>query len=278
MNYRLILASSVVASVATISTAFPGIAAAQGAMPTRAIAPAGASSARPVGIRTTRTATPRETVIERARTRAEQEIDRRAQMLGAFATRIGNGRISDADKSSLQATMQEQINDLQTLKSQIASDASTTTLKTAIQSIGKSYRIFALVMPQGAVMAAADRVNQVAAQMQALSGKLQTRISSATGDTAALSTALSDLNAKVSDAQTQAQAAVSEVSALKPDNGDQAVFKSNHAALQDAHKKLQAAQKDLAAARHDAATIVQGLHSLSSTATSTATGTTTQGE
>ncbi|HQU08044.1 MAG: hypothetical protein B7X04_03300 [Parcubacteria group bacterium 21-54-25] len=210
-------------------------------------------------------------VLTRAKERAGFEIDRRVTLLQKFATRIGNVRMADADKATLQATLQTQITSLTNLKAQIAANTATSSLRTDIQSIAKSYRIFALVIPQSAITAAADRVNQIISQMQEFSGKLETRVNAAGAagaNVSALATALTDFNAKVADARVQATAAVNEVNVLKPDNGNQGVFQSNQAALKDARTKIDAARADLRTARQDAGTIVRGLISISSTGTS----------
>ena len=65
------------------------------------------------------------------------------------------------------------------------------------------------------------------------------------------------MNAKIADANTQAKAAVSGISGLQPDNGDQTVMQSNTAALKAARVDIQTAQNDLVAARKDAGTIVK---------------------
>src|SRR5581483_9804890 len=109
-------------------------------------------------------------------------------------------------------------------------------------------------------MAAADRALDVAQSLSTLAGQLQTRITAAQNaghDMSASVTALADMNAKISDANTKANAATSEVAGLKPDNGDQTVMQSNLATMKDARSKIQAAQQDLIAARKDAGTIVK---------------------
>lgn len=220
----------------------------------------------------------RAAIITRAVDRADQEIARRVNALNSINTRInGMLRVSASDKSSISATIQSQISVLNTLQSQIATDASansTSSLKTDIQSITKSYRIFLLVIPQGAIEAASDRILDIGASMMTLAGDLQTRITTAQSvgnnmDTSV--TALADMNAKISDANTQANAAVSETASLQPDNGDQTIMQSNVAALKDAHTKIQAAQQDLITARKDAGTIVTALVSIKASAQATTT-------
>ncbi|HEX4104270.1 MAG TPA: hypothetical protein VHZ04_02205 [Candidatus Paceibacterota bacterium] len=218
------------------------------------------------------------TVITNATTRADQEITRRVNSLNALSTRVNAMvKVSASDKASLSSTIETQITAMNTLQAQIAADAtanSTSSLKADIQSITKSYRIFALVIPQGAIEAAADRVMTITGLMTQLTGTLQTRITAAQSAGVDMTTsvsALADMNAKIADANTQAQAAVSETASLQPDNGVQSVMASNTAALKDAHTKIQAAQQDLVTARADAGTIVKALLAVKVSASASST-------
>lgn len=217
----------------------------------------------------------------RARERANQELMRRLNALAKIATRISDmKRVSGDDKAALSASVQGQIDALNALKVKIDSDDSTTTLKDDVQSITASYRVYALVLPQAAITAAADRVSAVVSLMQSFSAKLSAVISAAAqggADVSASQTALADYNAKVADAKMQADAAASLVANLKPDNGDQSVMQSNTAALKDAHAKIQAAHQDLVAARKDITAIRKDLPKGSVAATSTAKTTTSAG-
>src|SRR5579872_7380862 len=90
----------------------------------------------------------------RAKDRADQEISRRIDNLTKVEDRITNATHISADgKTSLTTTINGQISALQQLKTQIDSETSTTSLKSEIQSITASYRIYALVMPQLAIIA-----------------------------------------------------------------------------------------------------------------------------
>ena len=206
--------------------------------------------------------------------RADQEIARRIAALNALEGRVNTmQKVSANDKGSLSSMVQSQISALNALESKIAGDVnSTSSLKDDIQSITSSYRIYALVIPQGAIEAAADRVMTIVGAMTTIGTKIQTRIS-ALGSSASASTtaALADFNAKIADATAQAQAAVSEVSALAPDQGNQTQMQANTSALKDARSKLQVAQKDLVMARQDAGVVVKTLEMFHTTSSSTAT-------
>src|SRR6185369_7011694 len=120
--------------------------------------------------------------------------------------------------------LQAQIATLGDLKTKIIADASDTVqLRADAQSITSSYRIFALILPKAAIEAAADRVLAVASDMSTIGAKLQARIASSTAVGFSATTTAStyaDFTAKIADAQAQANAAITETAALKPDMGD----------------------------------------------------------
>lgn len=209
--------------------------------------------------------------------RGGREIDRRVANLNKISARIGEmKKLSSSEIASLSSSIQDEINNLTTLKTKIDSDTDLATLLADVQSIAKSYRIYMLVIPRTAIVAAADRIMTTVDAMNAVGAKLQTRLTSAQSNgknLSALETALTDFNAKVTDANTQAQAAVSEASILTPDNGNQTQMQANTAALKDARSKIKSARQDLVAARKDAGTIVKGLRVLGGGPTPAATST-----
>jgi hypothetical protein len=205
-------------------------------------------------------------VIGNITTKANAEITRRINALNALSTRVNAMvKLSTTEKTSLSANIQTQLTAMTTLQTQIAADAAannTSSLKTDIKSITGSYRIFALVIPQGAIEAASDRVLDTQSIMVDLGTKLSTRLSaaqSAGNNVTAAEAAMTDFNAKVSDSNTQATAAASEVAGLTPDNGNATLMASNTATLKDARAKILVGQKDLIAARADAQTIIKAL-------------------
>lgn len=204
--------------------------------------------------------------------RADQEITRRITALNSLSTRVSAMvKISDAQKTNLNAMIQDQITTLGTLKTKIDADTDLATVRTDVQSITKSYRIFMLVVPRGFITAAADRIITITDQMTTLNTKLQTRIGdakSAGKDTSAIDKLITDYTTKIGDAKTQAQSALSGISGLAPDNGDKTLMASNTAALKDAKTKIEAAQKDVLAAQKDAKTIAKDLKALGVTGTS----------
>ncbi|MEK7612906.1 MAG: hypothetical protein AAB449_02040 [Patescibacteria group bacterium] len=215
----------------------------------------------------------RTTLMQNAVTRAGQEIDRRIAALQRLNARIQEMRKVTAEfKQNLNTNIQNQVSGLTTLRAKIEADTDAATLKADVQTIGAAYRVFMLIMPQAAIAAAADRVVVAVDMLVGIGNKLQARIDAAaqTGaDGTALKAALTDLGAKLSTAQTEAQAAVTGSAALAPDNGDAKVMASNTSALKAARTHVQDAHAALIAARKDVTTILQGLRSINVNATTT---------
>jgi hypothetical protein len=204
--------------------------------------------------------------------RADSEINQRVQSLNDLLSRIGlMKKISNDKKNNLTSSVQNEITELTALKAKIDADTSLPTAKTDYQSITKSYRIYLLVLPQTRLVAASDRVLTIVDAMNAVGVKIQLRISALTGtNVAAINQIFSDFTAKIADASAQANAAVSEVSGLLPDQGNTATMQANIAALKDARAKIKTATADLVSARKDMGTIVQDLREMGGTNNSSA--------
>lgn len=227
--------------------------------------------------------TVRTKAMQNAVDRADREMDRRITQLTDLNARIqAMQKVTDAFKASLENNVQTQISALNALKVKIDGDADADTLKADVKALAPSYRIFALVMPQSRIAAAADREVTIATMMSQIGAKLQARLTaaqSAGADVSALSTVLSDLSAKLQDAGAKAQGAVSTTATLVPDAGDKTKMAANVAALKAGRTQLQAGQQDLVAARKDIQTIVDGLKKLKVSANaSSTTQTTTQAQ
>lgn len=207
------------------------------------------------------------TAMTAMKTRAHSELQRRVDSLTALNTRIqGLQQVTPTFKQSLQNAVQTQISAFQALDAKIQADTDAETLKADVQSITQSYRVYALVLPQIHIAAAADRAVTLVSMMQTLGTKLNARIQAAAqagADVTALQTALADLAAKLDDANAKAQASVSSTASLVPDNGDKAKMDANTAALKEARTTLTTTvANDLKAARADITKIVNGLKAI----------------
>ena len=180
--------------------------------------------------------------------------------------------VSDSEKSAIATQVQTQISNLTTLKAKIDADTDVATARADEKMITGNYRIYALIIPQGYIVASSDRISTLVSLMTSLQAKLQTRVtalSTSGKDTTALQAALTDITAKTNDATTQAQAAQTKVSLLAPDEGNVSVAASNKAALLAARADIKVAMTDLQAARKDISTITSGLKVKASVSTST---------
>ncbi len=216
--------------------------------------------------------------MEAAKAKAYKEIDRRVSTLTDLNTRINEmQKVTEIFKNNLISNIQTHIEALTSLRVKIDTNTDLETLRADIKSINQSYRIYALIIPQSRILAHADRVMITTDMMTTLGIKLQALVASAQSagaDIGSMTTALSDLSVKISDAITQAQAAVSISAPLIPDNGDKAKKAENEKALQTAQKNLQTAQKDLVAARKNINIIEKALKVAQKNAMATTTTTT----
>lgn len=197
--------------------------------------------------------------MQKGMDRGENMIDQRIDSLKKLLVRIqGMKHVSDSDKALLSTSINAEIAALTDLKSKITSDTSTTSLKADVNSITKSYRIYALVEPQAQIIAAADRVLGIVDSLTIIGNKVNTRIASSTLASSTPAN-LSDFTAQLATATTQAKAAIALISGLKPDNGDATIAAANKKALQDARADVVSAQKALQAAEKIIRTAVGNL-------------------
>jgi chromosome segregation ATPase len=247
-------------------TLAPALASAQATDQTAAVGTAVKTSVTATTPAGTATVQMSATAMTAAKARAHSELQRRVDSLNAVNTRIqGLQEVTATFKQSLQNAVQTQISAFQALDAKIQADTDAATLKTDVQSITQSYRVYALVLPQIRIAAAADRAIAIVAMMQTLGTKLNARIQAAGtagANVTALQTALNDLATKISDANTQAQASVTTTASLAPDNGDTTKMASNTAALKQGRTSLTTVGTDLKAARADIATIIKGLKAI----------------
>ena len=200
--------------------------------------------------------------------KSDAAITQRISSLNALVTRVNAmQKLSDAEKSTFATSLQNEVTQLTTLKATIDADTVAATLRTDMQSITKSYRIYMLVLPQASIAAASDRVLTIVGLMDAVQTKLTTRIGQITTPPASIATTMADITAKLTDATTQANAAVTETASLVPDQGNTTTAASNTAALKDARTKIKTATADLAAARKDFTAIAQSIKGLGKTTT-----------
>lgn len=196
-----------------------------------------------------------QTQITNLQTRAQNEITRRLNSLSSLTTKLGDMKHLTATQiASFTTNITNEENSLKTLAAKISGDTNIATLRTDMQSIVKSYRVYALYLPQINIMATADKLLNVSDMISAYADKLQQRLqelSIPTTDQTTLTNTMKDLRQNLSDANTQAQQAITTVLPLTPDG-----YPANKTILQTARTQyLTAARKDLKNAWKDAVTI-----------------------
>lgn len=190
--------------------------------------------------------------------RADTEIQRRLDALNDLSIRINLfRRLSSAQKADFTTQIKTQIDSLTALKAKIDADSDLTTLKADVKSIITDYRIFAFFIKDINLLAASDRILALLDNMNAVYGKLQTRINQAQADgkdVASLNTLLADMKTQTDSATALVNDAVSELTGLTVQG-----YPANQTSLADARTKLKEAFKDIKAAYEDAKQIIQNL-------------------
>lgn len=204
----------------------------------------------------------------------DNSIDARISSLTKLSARLSESKQLTAEqKTHFVAMIQAQIDALVALKAKIGNDVSTSTMHDDAGHIRSEFRTYALVLPRATILASSDRILNIAANMDTIGAKLNTRITAAASSSVNVTAArasYADYLAKVADAKVQAQAAASLVANLSADTGDKTVFATNTAALKAAAAKLEVARADLKAARKDMSDILKVVKGTHVTATTTA--------
>lgn len=211
------------------------------------------------------------------KSRAGEELDRRSQNLERVLAAVpGIKNLSAGGVAAIQKTLQNNLAALAALKNKIDADADLAALRSDVEQITGSYRIYALVVPQLRIIVAADRAVTVVQKLRAFSALLAARVRAAESAGAAMGAAqanLADLDAKIADAEAAARAAVGAIGALQPDQSGTPPFGKNLAAFKDARAKIVAAHQALAAARADAGAVVAAVKGKSAAAPNAASTT-----
>ena len=196
--------------------------------------------------------------IENLKSRAAHEIDRRIAALNLVLTRIKTFKhLTAENKTALETSVKTEISNLKALGTKIAADTDIATLKADVKSIADSYRVFAVFIPKIHLLAASDRMLNIADELSSLADKLQIKIQSAKTsgkNVANLEELLTDMKNKIADAKSLASQIQSTVTPLAPDG-----YPGNRSTLLSGRSMLRTGHTDLIEAHHDAQSIIQGL-------------------
>jgi len=192
------------------------------------------------------------------KTRADSQIEMRLNSLSSAMAKIGEvKRLTGDQKTTFSNEIGEDINALTILKAKIDSDTDPNILKTDATAIYSDYRVYAVFLPQIHEIISTDIIQVTATNLTTIAEKLKERIQEmqASGKTVAdLQGFLTDMQAKISDAQTHGTAAFNEIVSLTPTS-----YPGSTSILKDARTKIKTATSDLKAALVDAKLIRAGL-------------------
>lgn len=154
--------------------------------------------------------------------KAVSEIDRRIASLNQAIEKINNTKkITSEQKTALMVQIQTETTSLSQLKDKIIADTDKATLLNDRKAIVQQYRIFALFLPEIAIISYADKILNIADLMDA-------------------KTTDATIKNKITSARTKAQKAISDVSVLKPEEypGNKSILQASKQLLVDARKEL----------------------------------------
>ena len=165
-------------------------------------------------------------VMDIRKVNADKELDRRINSLNNLITKINRiSRLSVDQKSALVLQVNNEITNLQSLKSKIAGDTDLATLNADKKTIILTYRVYALFLPKINIIYLGDQIISV-------------------GEAMTQKTTNTDALAKINDATKKAQAAIDSVMPLTPDG-----YPGNKTTLRSANELLRSARASLNAAR-----------------------------
>ncbi len=189
-------------------------------------------------------------ITSRLKEKAIKELDRRIASLTKLIEKITViKRLTEVQKSTLFAQVQEEITSLTTLKTTITGQTDIEALRSSIQSIVRSYRIYVLYIPKMNIIANGDKIlSLIEGEMTTLTTKLQMRIDEVKAkgiSVDAINGLMTQRQAKLTEATTQARGAIKKVVVLTPDGwpGNRTELQSARAMLEIARKAMNDAQK-----------------------------------
>lgn len=202
--------------------------------------------------------TPNAAKLAAVQAKGDTDISVRLTSLGSLISSVSaSTKLSSAQKSSLSAEMQGEVTALTALKSKIETDTDIPTTRADYAMIFSAHYIYAFYIPRVNRILAADAQSDAAATLTTLATTLQgyvTQAKTAGNDVTALQTALTDMQAKATDATTQSQNALSTLLPLTS-----AGYPNNKTTVQGTSTSITTARTDLKTARADAGTIVAAL-------------------
>ncbi len=195
----------------------------------------------------------------------DQRISDRLSALSTLSSKstaqLNAGRITSDQNATIQGDVTTNQNDLNTLKSKLDAETTATAARQDVLSIYVTYRIYAVVLPRDYREIVLDIMTHIDGNLRAHQSDIQQAISQApASEQAHLNALFSDFQSQLTNAESQLDAASSQIPSLTPQNYD-----SNRSAFDTAFQNYkddeQTAHTDLKNAINDLHQIAQILKS-----------------
>ncbi len=205
--------------------------------------------------------------VDKKKSAADKQLDLRIENLTKLKARVQQFKnLGDNDLSGILTVIDNVIVNFSNLKGYIENATSTDSIQQAREALSKDYRVYVLIMPQLNIIAASDRMTTTVSMLNIVATKLENRLNNVATSTDITSTnlasakkALVELKTALAQAQTDAQAAVTLVAPLLPDQGDKDVAETNQKAIKDARAKIKSAHAGIVLAKKNSDDIVKML-------------------
>lgn len=205
--------------------------------------------------------------LAKLNTNCTNSINERLASLNNASARInGLQKLAQNYKSQYLGEINADVSGLQALQTQCSADfnaGNVQALRKDYNNVFLQFRIYAVFLPQLWNLIASDTMGVTANKLSDLESKLQKRVQ-ALGNQSNLLSLLSDMQAKISDANAQYSNVENQVSPLTP-NSYNTNPTGTTAILKNARSEIKTGATDLQAAWKDAKQIVQALKAMKTT-------------
>jgi hypothetical protein len=182
----------------------------------------------------------------------------RIASLGAAITRVtANTSLTDADRSSILATLTADLAAMKSLAAKIAADTVVSTARADYASIFTVYRVYAVALPQAHFAAAADALaDKALPRLTSAESKLAAALAGkfASKSTPELQAKLVDMANQIAAAKAAVEGVAGKALAVTP-----ADFNANHAVLAPIRASIVSARSAAKLARADARSILAAI-------------------
>jgi hypothetical protein len=191
---------------------------------------------------------------------AEAKIKTTARIgsLGTAIAKVNAAKdISSSDRATILATLNGDVEGMNTVEAKIAADATVATAAADYKTIFTTYRVYAVAIPQSRLAAAADRMTSTSIpRLTDAQSKLAAALAGpdASKSTPELQADLADMSAQIASATSALNGVAAEALAVTP-----SAFNSNHSVLQPVRSAVKAAIADLKKAAADGKTVLAAI-------------------